>query len=235
MLGTVCGTNGSVVTVPVTVGNTTGENIISYDFQVTYDPTIVQPVGGAACTGNTCIDVAGTLSSTMLMTPNTANSGHFIVSAFQANAISGAGTLINLKFNVIGTIGQSTTLIFEDYTDPQGNPHTGFQFNEGTPIAATLNGAICVSATAASVAGRVLTNGGQGIQRVPVVLYSNSLVSPIMTRTGTFGSFAFEGLTPGETYVVTVNSSRYTFSPPSRVVSLTGDSANMEFIADPLE
>lgn len=130
--------------IPMTVGDTTGLNIISYDFQVTYNPAVLQPSGGSACTGNACVQQTGTLSAGMLVTPNTGNAGHFIMSAFQANPLAGAGTLIYLKFDVVGAPGTQTPLTFEDYSEPNGNPHAGFVWNEGDPPAFTTNGSVTV-------------------------------------------------------------------------------------------
>ena len=42
-----------------------------------------------------------------------------------------------------------------------------------------------------------------------------------------------EGLATGETYVVTINSQRYTFSTPSQVISLVDNIADANFTADP--
>ena len=42
----------------------------------------------------------------------------------------------------------------------------------------------------------------------------------------------FDGLTAGQTYVVTVNSQRYTFSMPSRVITLVDNLADVNFTAD---
>src|SRR4051794_19348871 len=78
----------------------------------------------------------------MDVTPNTANPGHLIVSAYKANGLAGAGTLINLKFTVVSNLGLSTGLLFENFTDSFGIFHPGFQFNEGNPTAATTNGSV---------------------------------------------------------------------------------------------
>lgn len=137
---------GSQITVPVSVGDVTGWEVISYDFQVTFDPAVMQPSA-------TSYDATGTLSSGMLITPNTDNAGHLIISAFQSAAITGAGTLINLKFTAVGTSGQSTALTFEDYTDPGSVPHPAFQFNEGTPSSSTTNGSVTLSGV--SISGTV--------------------------------------------------------------------------------
>jgi hypothetical protein len=44
-----------------------------------------------------------------------------------------------------------------------------------------------------------------------------------------------DGLRTGETYVVTVNSQRFTFSAPSRVISLIDNVADADFVAEPSE
>ncbi len=129
-----------IVVIPVTVGDLTGRGIVSYDFQVTFDPSVVEPASPA-------VDIAGTLSNGMTISPHTENPGHFIMGAFQnPGVLIGSGTLINLRFNVIGTLGESTNLTFEDYTDPVSNFHWRFQFNENYPPAVTINGSVTIPA-----------------------------------------------------------------------------------------
>ena len=89
------------------------------------------------------------------------------------------------------------------------------------------------TAANASISGRVTTAEGYGIRNAKVVITGNSLTTPIIATTGSFGYFTFDGLATGETYVVTVNSKRYTFSTPSQVVSLVDNVVNADFIADP--
>ena len=89
------------------------------------------------------------------------------------------------------------------------------------------------TAAGLSVSGRVATAGGQGIRNASVVITGNSLAEPIVTQTGSFGYYTFDGLRAGETYVLTVNSRRYTFSAPSRVISLVDNVVDANFIADP--
>ena len=91
--------------------------------------------------------------------------------------------------------------------------------------------ALCVSPSALS--GRVLTSDGRGIRNAKIVVTGNSLSHPVVIRTGGFGQFGLDGLALGETYVVTVNSQRFTFSTPSQVISLVDTPVDAEFIADP--
>jgi len=112
--------------------------------------------------------------------------------------------------------------------------------NATTAITGCVNGGwgiefLASTAAQASISGRVLTAGGQGIRNAKVVITGNSLSQPIITTTGSFGYFNFEGLQTGETYVVTVWSKRYTFSAPSQVISLVDNVVDADFIADPQE
>ena len=78
-----------------------------------------------------------------------------------------------------------------------------------------------------------MTADGHGIRNVEVVITGNSLAEPLVVTTGSFGHFSFEGLATGETYVVSVNSKRYTFSTPSRVIALADNVVDADFIAYP--
>ena len=88
------------------------------------------------------------------------------------------------------------------------------------------------TAAQASISGRVLTADGRPIRNAEVVVTGNSLTEPLRINTGSFGYYTFDGLRVGETYVVTVNSQRFTFPVPSLVISLTDNIADANFVAD---
>ncbi|HMV87797.1 MAG TPA: putative Ig domain-containing protein [Blastocatellia bacterium] len=121
------GAQNSGLTVPITVSDLTGRGVVSYDFTLLFDPTVLSLQTPA-------FDAAGTLSSGFAITPNTSVAGRITVSAFGTTALGGAGTLLNLKFNVIGALQTCSDLAW-------GN----FVFNEGTPCATTINGRTCVA------------------------------------------------------------------------------------------
>ena len=182
----------TIVTIPVTTGDVTGLSVTSFDFQVTFNPAILTPASPA-------FDQAGTLSSSMLVTPNTAFPGHLIMSGFQGTFLAGGGTLINLKFNVVGTLGgQTTTLVFEDYTDPGSTFHPGFAFNEGDPAAVITNGSF-------TVAGPTPTSTNTATQ-TPTFTPSNTETST-PTDTPTF--------TPTNTATSTPSASPLNTPPPT--------------------
>jgi len=186
----------------VTVSDTTGSEIISYDFQITFDPSVVQPA-------STAYDVTGTMSSSMAITANSPASGHLVVSAFQSSSLVGAGTLINLKFTVVGTSGQTTPLTFEDYTDPSNIFHPAFQFNEGVPDDATTNGSVSVFGVA--ITGTVFYGNAIGAptpRYVSNVTVASTLGSPSVSTTT-----AAPGPNAGQ-YTLSVGlGSSYTIAP----------------------
>jgi len=90
-----------------------------------------------------------------------------------------------------------------------------------------------VTAAGVSLSGRVTTAEGAGIRNARVVITGDSLPEPRIATTGSFGYYSFEGLQSGQTYVVTVNSQRYTFTVPSRVITLVDNLTNVDFTAEP--
>ncbi|MBK8467481.1 MAG: hypothetical protein IPL32_16820 [Chloracidobacterium sp.] len=143
---------GGNISYAITVGDLTGLSVISYDFQISYDPAVLVPLGGATCAANACFTQTGTLSSSMSVTPNVGfPGGHFIVSAFQGAPLVGGGTLLILNFNIVGSAGDSSVLNFEDYTSPSPSFHPGFVFNEGEPVPNPLtDGSLSIPAATAT-------------------------------------------------------------------------------------
>ena len=89
-----------------------------------------------------------------------------------------------------------------------------------------------LTASGVTMSGRVTTADGRGIRNAHVVISGDSLPEAVTATTGSFGYFSFDGLTAGQTYVVTVNSQRYTFSVHSRVITLVDNLADVNFVAD---
>jgi len=90
-----------------------------------------------------------------------------------------------------------------------------------------------LTAAHVSLSGRVTTSDQRGIRNAKVVVTGGSLEQPVIATTGSFGYYTVDGLTAGQTYVVTVNSKRYNFSVPSRAITLVDNLADVNFVADP--
>jgi hypothetical protein len=144
------------------------------------------------------------------------------------STIGGTGTQ-TLNGNFVGTNPNGTWSLY--VRDDNGTP--------GTVIGSIAGGwgleFLGSTAAQASISGRVTTADGLGIRNAKIVVTGNSLSEPVIATTGSFGYFTLDGLQVGETYVVTVNSQRYTFSTPSRVISLVDNVLDADFIANPIE
>jgi len=119
------GVTGATVTLPITVGDLTGRGVIAWDLDLIFDPAVLTPADPP-------VDAAGTLSSSMTITPN-ATAGRLRISAFGTEALTGSGTLLRLRFNVNGSTGNGSDLTWQM-----------FQFNEGSPVSTTTSGRVTV-------------------------------------------------------------------------------------------
>ncbi|MET0753616.1 MAG: cohesin domain-containing protein [Pyrinomonadaceae bacterium] len=117
----------STVIVPVSVGDLTGKNVLAFDFEVRFNPAVLRPSGFAPTSND------GTLSSDFVITANPFLPGRLIVSGFGIYPLSGAGTLLNLNFEVLGQPGAASPLTWQ-----------AFMFNEGDPASTTTDGLLTV-------------------------------------------------------------------------------------------
>lgn len=85
------------------------------------------------------------------------------------------------------------------------------------------------TAAAVSVGGRVTTSNGRGIRNVRITL-SDSGGNVRTAITSSFGYYSFEDIPAGETYIITANAKRFTFSQPSRVLSVVDNAVDVDFI-----
>jgi CSLREA domain-containing protein len=217
---------GSSITIPVTVGRVQiAQAIESFDFTVFYDPAVLQPANPAG--SNT-----GTLSANCSVLANSPLSGRVVVSGACATAITTTtgGVLYNLQFNVIGTSGQRTGLLFN-------NPSTGtqmFQFNSGNPAANTTNGLFSVlgpTATSVTVSGKVTNNQGRGIRNVLITMIDSA--GRVQTaQTTAFGYYKFEAVAAGETVTLTAKARQFRFNQPTIVRTTNESVSNADFVSE---
>lgn len=107
----------------------------------------------------------------------------------------------------------------------------GSTFGTNLDFALARFGSSCSPPAAnVSVSGRVTTAAGQGLPNALMTL-TDSTGQTRQARSSSFGYYRFEDVTAGETYVLTVNSKRFTFAVPSRVISVSDDVTDADFIA----
>ncbi|MBX7053580.1 MAG: carboxypeptidase regulatory-like domain-containing protein [Pyrinomonadaceae bacterium] len=201
------------VVVPITIRDTTGRGINSYQFDLRYDPDVLEP------SANT-VDLSDSISEGYLATVNPIEPGLIKVVVFGPNPLAGSGRLMNLKFNVIGDVGSESALTWET-----------FGINEGGIDFEVMDGRLVVSAASndAAIAGRVLSAAGQPVGGATVTLVDTNGQTRT-ARTSSLGNFRFAELTIGQTYTVSVSAKRYTFAP--QTVSVTGDAVDLDLIAE---
>jgi hypothetical protein len=211
--------NGTAVVIPVTVGDTTGQQIFSFDFTVTFNQAILTPTTCSAATNSNTL--SATAGFTITTSPGT---GSVTISGFGSQALSGAGTLVNLCFNVVGTSGTAsgmTNLAF-----------TSFVFNEGDPAANPSGGTFRVTGPTAAgvgVGGRVTTLQGNGISWA-VVSLTDATGAVRTTMTNESGYYRFEEVEAGGTYVIGVRAKRYSFNQAAQVKSINDEATDVNFI-----
>jgi hypothetical protein len=112
------------IVVPVNVQGVVAKEIISYEFDLRYDPAVMQPLVEA-------VDVAGTVSRGLSVVVNPYEPGLLRVVVYGAMPIYEDGVLLNLRFTAVGAAGSVSPLTFERII-----------FNEGEPRVNTTGGMI---------------------------------------------------------------------------------------------
>jgi hypothetical protein len=115
---------GKEIIVPVTVHGAAQKGVISYEFDLRYDPSVIQPLVEAA-------DVNGTASRSLSVVTNSTEPGLLRVVVYGATPINDNGVLLNLRFTAIGAPGSVSPISFER-----------IMFNEGDPRVSTSDGQI---------------------------------------------------------------------------------------------
>ncbi len=208
---------GTMVTIPIEASNLDNKFARMYAFDLRFDPAVLQPAVIA-------FDSAGTLSAGMTITADTSTPGALKIEAFQATPLAGTGTLLNLRFNVIGDSDVGIPLIWRY-----------FHFNEGDIFSRSANGLFyVVSPTAASVTvgGRALRSDGRPITRAMVTMIDQAGRIKYAV-TNQFGYYRFAGVRAGETYTFTVYAKNRFFTTPSIVRTVEDEITELNFVAEP--
>jgi hypothetical protein len=200
--------------IPVTVSDTTGQGIISYQFNLIFDPAVIQPLASP-------VDVTGTVSDGMLVTTNLIAPNTLRVVAFTATPRVGSGTLLKFKFAAVGPLFSFSPLTWQD-----------FMFNEGTPGSATVNGRVNLvhipTAASVTVAGRVLSAAGQPIGNATVILVTNDNVFEV--KSSPLGYYQFDNVPAGQNYVLQAKAKQHSFAP--LLVSVADPTLNLDLFAN---
>ncbi len=121
-------------------------------------------------------------------------------------------------FAVEGTAGQSLT---------EQSSNSGFQLNSGF-----WQSSFAPTAASAEISGRVIASNGRGIRNARISITDGSGLTQIRLSS-TFGYFKFSEIPIGQTYLITVNSKRFTFAVPTQAIYVGDNINDIEFVAFP--
>lgn len=203
----------SEVIIPVSVEGVANKGVISYEFDLSYDPAVIQPQEYP-------VQVTGTASRGFTTAINAQEPGLLRVAGYGPTPIDVNGVLLNLRFTSVGAAGSVSPLTFERMV-----------FNEGDPGTLVTDGQVelvTADADQAEISGRVLTVLGAGVPNARVTLADSTGQTRSVTA-NSFGVYRFGGLQPGQTYSISVESRNYAFAPLT--VSVTGQTASVNIIA----
>lgn len=93
-----------------------------------------------------------------------------------------------------------------------------------------LIGNSVATAADSSVSGKASTAEGNGIRGALVTLTLPNGETR-STVTGAFGSYRFDALETGQTYVLSINAKRYNFANPTRIITLSQELSGEDFTA----
>jgi hypothetical protein len=131
--------------------------------------------------------------------------------------------------------GQNSASGFYALDGTIGQPLAGNALN-GSPFAVTSGfwnfSPLAPTAASVSLSGRILAPNGSGLKNAVVTLSGGLLTQPLVSRSGSFGYFSFEGVAVGQTYILTVHSKRYGFTQQSLVVTLMDEISGIVFQAN---
>ena len=111
------------VDVPVTVDGLVGQDVVSWQFDLRYDPAVLDTV---------MVEARGTLAEGRRMTANTTRPGRILVAVAGPSPVASGGVLVTLRLR--GGAPGTTALRW-----------ASMQFNEGTPEVRTYDGEVVVA------------------------------------------------------------------------------------------
>ncbi len=112
------------IVVPVNIQGVADKGVISYEFNLRYDPSVIQPLDDA-------VDLKDSVSRGLSVVTNAMERGLLRVVVYGALPINENGLLLNLRFAAVGAVGAISPITFER-----------IMFNEGDSRVITTSGQI---------------------------------------------------------------------------------------------
>ncbi|MCW5960237.1 MAG: hypothetical protein KIS76_08735 [Pyrinomonadaceae bacterium] len=211
-------------TVPIHFSNTTGDGIIGFQFNLDYNPAVIDP----SSAGNFGCSTAGTISANLLATCNVTTQGTLRVVVYGSQPISGSGAALNITFVVDqpAITGSQSPLAFRNLL---------LENSSGAVASTPVNGSVTLvtGPTSANVfvGGSVVDSFGRGIANARITMI-DQLGNRRFAQSSQFGYFRVNEVPSGETYIISVRAPRAAFSQPAQVIFVNQSIGNILFRAD---
>ena len=101
-----CSSAGKEIVIPVNVQGVADKEVIAYEFNLIYDPAVIQPLADP-------VALTGTVSRGLSVVTNPYTPGLLRVVVYGAYPIDENGVLLNLRFMAVGAPGSISPLTFE--------------------------------------------------------------------------------------------------------------------------
>jgi hypothetical protein len=218
---------GGVANIPVTL-TTTAADAYSASTSVNFDPSLLSITAADITNGAGPFPPGCTfnVNTTGITTPG--RIGLAVNCPTTGTPIpAGTSVMFNLKFTAKPALAAGTTTPLTAGNTPL-NTEVGDVNGNTLPVTAT-NGSITIlapTAAAVSVSGNVFVPGGAGLRNATVTI-TDAAGNSRSVVTSSFGSFQFDDVMSGDSYVVRVISKRYKFAP--RVVQVTDSLTGVDF------
>ena len=208
---------GQPVTIPVLMTTSGVETRVAFSIEyaagVLGIPTVSCGSGAVACTLAIDNSLAGRVGITVTPT---------------AALPAGTRELVRVAFPTFATALSSTPIRFGDFPTTRDVRNAE---NNAVPMLYWTDGQVNFTGgtllDGATLSGRVLTAGGQGLRNATVTIL-DAAGNRRTTVTSSFGAYQFEGLELGSPYLVTVTSKRYRFA--TRMVNLSENLSGVDLI-----
>jgi hypothetical protein len=173
-----------------------------------------------------CYTVTVTQGASLLYTA--AYSGSFVPATPNTNFLADPGSSsTSMSYSFDAVAGQTYTIVVHEVTVGAGVGQSYTLNLSGPPLAGGCTVYAGPTAAAVSVSGSVRTSAGTGLRGAAVTMIdANGQLKTVVTNS--FGSYSFDNVLAGQSYVVRASSKGYTFRP--RALLVTDTLTNVDFI-----
>ena len=226
---------------------TTNSRVYMANLTLTFSSPLTNPYIHIVAIGARSSDGLGFASEFNLVTPGITlekvqGTASLVVTPTQINNGNAAGVDVNCQLNAAacGTVrlrgNNITSVTFQVYVRGDGevmtrwgdpNYHTGDQWMMGVSIPSPFE----LTAASGTISGRVINQSGRGLKDVTLSATALSTGEKFYATPDSNGNYRFTDLPVNDSYLVQAKSRFFKFTPDSKVVTLNGNLADIEFTA----